>query len=151
MRNIKKLGPQKNSRYEQGVIHPDSCKKLFESQRNQPIIYRSSLEKKFILWCERNKEIKYWGSECIQIPYFNPKDGKYHTYNPDFIIEYNDGKQTVIEIKPYQQTQKPTNLNNEYAVNQYNVNILKWTAAKEFLSKHGVTFSIVTEKFFNHT
>ncbi len=145
--DIKKLKPQKNSRYEQGAIHPSSCKKVFESQRGKPIIYRSSLEKKFILWCESNRKIKHWGSECIQIPYFNPIDNRTHIYNPDFVLEYIDGRKVIVEIKPYSQTQKP-NINNEYAIRQYNTNILKWRAAKEFVKGKEAEFVIITERFF---
>ena len=33
--DIKQLKPNKNSRYQQGLINPESCKKLFESQNIQ--------------------------------------------------------------------------------------------------------------------
>ncbi len=147
-RDIKHFGPQKNSRYDQGVIHPGKCKKIFESQKHQPIIYRSSLEKKFIMWCENCSRVKKWGSECVQIPYFYALDNKYHTYNPDFVIEYTDGRRVIIEIKPYSQTQPPKNINNEYSKEQYAKNVSKWVAAKRFASDKGVEFIIITEKFF---
>ena len=50
--DIKSLRPSKKSRYEQGYVNPNTCKKVFESQRGIPIIFRSSLEKKFVIWCE---------------------------------------------------------------------------------------------------
>ena len=104
--NIKNLNPSKSSRYKQGCIDPKSCKKLFKSISNEKIIYRSSYELKFIVWLENNDKVKYWGSECFCIPYLY-KDGTTHKYYPDYFIEMVDGTKLVIEIKPYNQTQKP--------------------------------------------
>ena len=89
------------------VLIPNSCKKLFESVKRQPIIYRSSWEKKFILWCESCKNVKHWGSECTCIKYFNPVDQKTHRYFPDFVVEMQDGKVLIVEIKPENQTKIP--------------------------------------------
>ena len=58
--NIKQLKPNKTSRYAQGYIDPRACKKLFPELKADKIIYRSSYEKKFILWLERNNNIKFW-------------------------------------------------------------------------------------------
>ena len=80
--DIKQLKPSKKSRYNQGYINPTSCKKLFPTMVKQEIIYRSSYEKKFITWLESNKSVKYWGSECLKIPYLYI-DGKMHNYYPD--------------------------------------------------------------------
>ena len=56
--NIKSLKPTKNSRYKQGYVNPKSCKKLISTLSNEPIIYRSSYELKFINWLEQNKNVK---------------------------------------------------------------------------------------------
>ena len=61
--DIKQLKPQVDGRYYQGHINPASCKKLFPSQSNQPIIFRSSYERSFINWLESNPNVKAWGSE----------------------------------------------------------------------------------------
>ena len=55
--NIKHLKPNKNSRYQQGSINPKSCKKYFDSCRNEPIIYRSGLEYKFMELFENSNKI----------------------------------------------------------------------------------------------
>ena len=93
--DIKSLKPKKNVRFSQGYIDPNACKKLFESVKKQPIIYRSSWEKKFILWCESCKNVKHWGSECTYIKYFNPVDQKTHRYFPDFVVEMQDGNKNT--------------------------------------------------------
>ena len=82
--NIKQLKPRIDGRYTQGYINAESCKKLFPQMKFDKIIYRSSYEKKFVYWLENNPSVKYWGSECIKIPYFYVKDGKTHSYYPDY-------------------------------------------------------------------
>ncbi len=147
--NIKELRPSAKSRYEQGYVNPNSCKKLFESLRGEPIIFRSSLEKKFVTWCETNSKVKAWGSECMQIPYWDPRDEKTHTYNPDFAVEMVDGKKIIVEIKPYSQSIKPKYpYREDWNWNNYIKNTLKWKAAKEYLDARGIGFVVVTEKFF---
>lgn len=147
--DIKSLRPSKKSRYEQGYININSCKKIFESQRGVPVIYRSSLEKKFVQWCENNEKIERWGSECVQVPYYDPRDEKTHTYNPDFMIQMVGGQKIAVEIKPYAQTQKPPYpYKDDYQWNQYIRNQLKWKAAVDFFTSRDIKFIIITEKFF---
>lgn len=144
MKSIKQLKPSKNSRYSQGYINPASCKKLIESVRNQPIIYRSSYEKKFVAWCEMCPTVKTWGSEVIEIPYIWC-DGKYHRYYPDYYVELTDGTKLLIEIKPSNQTVPPAN-ENSWAAREWSRNCAKWRAAQEFCKAKGLVFKILTEK-----
>lgn len=144
MRSIKQLKPSKNSRYTQGYINPASCKKLFPQLSHDNIIYRSSYEKKFILWLEGNKNVRHWGSECMKIPYMMT-DGKMHSYYPDYFVELNNGECWVVEVKPYNQTQKPVN-ENCWAAKEYTKNICKWRATKEFCDNKGFKFKIFTER-----
>ena len=144
-RNIKDLKPSLNSRYQQGYINPASCHKLFPQLKFEKIIYRSSYEKKFIYWMENNPSVKYWGSECIKIPYLYVKDGKTHCYYPDYFIEMTDGTYIVIEIKPSSQTKRPLN-ENSWAGEAYIKNMCKWKATMEFCKSKGYLFKILTEK-----
>jgi hypothetical protein len=147
--NIKQIRP--NSRYKSGAINPESCKKLFESQKHIPIIYRSSYEKAFIFWLENSSKVLHWGSECVGIPYTNLQDGTSHTYYPDYIVEYQNGdvvQVILIEIKPYNQTQPPRAElpKDSYAWREYARNISKWKAAKSFCESHNMIFKILTER-----
>lgn len=144
-RDIKQLKPSKNSRYMQGYIDPKSCKKLFPGLIHDKIIYRSSYERKFIYWCERNPKVKYWGSECVSIPYILLTDKTTHTYYPDYILELHNGEKWVVEIKPYSQTQRPMN-ENGWLWDSYTRNMSKWVAAKKFCDDRGYKFKILTEK-----
>lgn len=144
---IKSLKPSKRSRYQQGYINPLSCKKLFESQRSTPIIYRSSYEKLFIQWLERSSKVLRWGSECVRINYVNANDGKQHSYYPDYLVETTDGVY-LIEVKPYNQTVKPSadTPKDSYAWTTYITNVSKWKYAQTYCDNNGLKFKILTEK-----
>ena len=142
--NIKNLKPSKSSRYKQGYVNPKSCKKLIPSLSNEPIIYRSSYELKFINWLEWNKNVKCWGSECITIPYYYI-DKKTHQYHPDYFVEFVNGDKLVVEIKPHNQPIKPMN-ENGWAGTEYTKNMSKWRAAQDFCKAKGYQFKILTEK-----
>lgn len=145
--DIKQLKPKKSSRYKQGYIDPRSCKKLISDVKYDKIIYRSSYELKFITWLESSKKVKQWASECFYIPYIFI-DGTTHKYYPDYFIEMEDGSKMVVEIKPYNQTQKPLN-ENCWAAKEYTKNKCKWNAAIEFCKNKGYQFKILTEHTIN--
>ena len=147
--HIKKLKPRKKSRYHQGYIPIDQCKKLFGSVKDEPIIYRSGLELQFIQFCENNPKITKWASEPISIPYFSRLKDKESHYYPDYIIENYKGERTIVEIKPYDQTVKPSSADSEWLKEQWVINVDKWNAAKAFAEKNNMKFIIITEKFFN--
>lgn len=145
--NIKNLTPSKKSRYKQGYIDPQSCKKVFEQLSRDRIIYRSSYEFKFIMWLENSDKVSRWGSECIKIPYLWV-DGTTHSYYPDYFVEMVDGTKMLVEIKPHNQTQKPLN-ENCWGAKEYAKNMCKWKAAQEFCQKKGFIFKVLTEKTIN--
>jgi hypothetical protein len=136
-----------------GRYNPKNPKKYKGDPKN--IIYRSSWELKFMIYCDNNENILEWGSEEIFIPYVSPVDGKKHRYFPDFYIKTlnREGKikKYLVEVKPLYQvvgpqvqqkrTKKYINEVMTYAVNQ-----AKWKAAKEFCSDQLWEFIILTEK-----
>lgn len=62
-------------------------------------IYASEFERQFMVELEKDPKIKKWTkNHSIRIPYINI-DSKVAHYNPDFIVEYVDGTQELIEIK----------------------------------------------------
>jgi len=146
--NIKNFKPKKNSKYHQGYVNPKLTTKLFTTAKNEPIIYRSGLELKFIQFCESNPKIKKWASEPIAIDYFSRLDNKECHYYPDYIIETSEGAHIIVEIKPYQQTIKPAAEDSRWSKEQWIKNTDKWKAANEFAHNHNAKFIIITEKFF---
>ena len=54
------------------------------------IICRSSWERRFCVWCDKNENIISWASEEFSIPYMSPIDKRVHRYFPDYIIKVKE-------------------------------------------------------------
>lgn len=149
MRDIKNFKPSKKSRFKQGYVNPDTLRKLFESQKGKPVIFRSSYEKKFIWWLESSSSVRRWGSESVCIPYTIPGEDRVRHYWPDYIVEMQDGTVSLIEVKPWSQTVPPNPVIYSRDSQQYQTyikNYHKWKAAKEFCERNNMKFRIITEK-----
>lgn len=94
-------------------------------------------------WLESNKDVKYWGSECVSIPY-TYIDKQTHHYYPDFFVQMEDGTYIMIEVKPKNQTIKPST-DVGYAHDTWVKNLCKWKAAKKFCQDRNIKFQILTE------
>ena len=135
-------------RYKQGKYVPRLPRKYKGDYRN--IIYRSSWEYKFMLWCDQTPSVQEWGSEEIAIPYISPVDGRRHRYFTDFYVKVNN-KKYMVEVKPLRQTKEPKTqrkVTKKYIkeVVTWSVNKAKWKAAEEFCSDYGWEFMLITEK-----
>jgi len=112
---------------------------------NVPIVLRSKYEGKFANWCDNNRDIIWWSSENIAIPYRHPIKKKIVNYWPDFIICIKD-KTYIIELKPESQTKPPKHSNRKSLLNEqaiYLVNKAKWQAAINYCEKFGYSFMVV--------
>lgn len=113
------------------------------------ITYRSSWERQFFRWCDRNAKIHKWGSETVVVPYICKTDGRAHRYYTDGIIKWKDGSTTLIEIKPKAQTKPPAKRRKtKKFINEvmtYGKNVSKWEAAQRYALKRGWKFEIWTE------
>lgn len=138
----------RKSKFNQGVIDPRTCKKLYNSVKNEPIKFQSALELQFIRYCESCNSIAKWANEPISIKYYSRLDKGVHEYFPDFIIESTSGQKTLIETKPYEQATKPDTNASLWLKQQWIKNVDKWKAAEQFAKEHGMKFMIVTERFF---
>ena len=68
-KNIKDfLKPNKGGRYKQEYYHPKNVSKYVGDP--EKIIYRSSWERKFMIWLDLNDSVLEWSSEPIAIKYF---------------------------------------------------------------------------------
>lgn len=118
------------------------------------IVYRSSWENRVMKWLDENPNVIWWSSEELIIKYRSPIDQRIHRYFPDFVtrVKTKSGieKTLVLEIKPYKQTQKPTQKRKTKTyleeAKTYIVNQEKWKAADLFCQEHGWQFQILTEK-----
>ena len=132
-----------------GIYRPSYPKKYVGDPNR--IVYRSLLERRFMLYCDRTEDVVNWASEEISIPYISPIDKKLHRYYPDFIVKTAKGRKLIIEIKPYRQTAQPKapkRKTKAYLREQleYIKNNAKWKEAKAFCEDKGFEFKIITEK-----
>lgn len=118
------------------------------------IVYRSLLERRFMVWLDNNPQILEWQSELIIIKYISPLDNREHRYFPDFTVKYLKKNRTIgsviIEIKPLSQTKPPRQGKrtrrylNECAT--WAVNAAKWEYARAWCAQNGYEFQVWTEK-----
>ena len=120
-------------------------------------VFRSLWERKFMKYCDDNKNVLFWSSEEVRIPYRSPLDGKIHYYFVDFWmrVKTKDGsvKTYLVEIKPEKQTKHPIIEENKKMtpskvkqIKTYALNTEKWKAARNFSKEKGWEFLILTEK-----
>lgn len=127
------------------------------------IIYRSLLERRFMVHCDMNATILWWASEELFVPYLSPIDGKWHRYFVDFVmgVDAKGNEQTImVEIKPYRQCSMPKvrlfeakvdKRKKDYrnyvrSVRDWGINSAKWNAAEKYCKERGWVFKIVTDK-----
>ncbi len=136
----------------QGLFSPKNPQKY----RGDPtlIVYRSSWEQRFMTYLDENTNVLEWKSEEFYIPYYDPSTRRYRRYFPDFFVtvKESDGttKNMVIEIKPKTQTEppKPAKRVTKKLLKEaitWGVNNAKWEAAREYCSKRGWKFILMTE------
>ena len=131
-----------------GIYKPIKPEKYVGNPNN--IVYRSLLERKFMVYCDNNPGITNWASEELAIRYYSPIDKKYHRYFPDFIIKTDKNKKMLIEIKPSRQCKRPVpgkKKTKSYMRESFEFikNQAKWSAATKYAEDNGSVFKIITE------
>ncbi len=135
-----------------GKYTPSYPKKYKGDPNN--IVYRSLWERRFMIYCDDNRNILEWGSEEVIVPYRSPIDNRYHRYFPDFYIKVKESNDTIkkmiIEIKPFKQCIEPKVKQRKtkgyiYEVVEYAKNQAKWNAAKEWCLDRNYEFKVLTE------
>jgi hypothetical protein len=131
--------------------------KNYQKYKGDPtnIVYRSLLERRFMVYCDEKPWVLEWSSEEIIVPYKSPIDNRWHRYFVDFWIKYrksnNEIKTLLIEIKPDSQTRPPTKKDKVTRrflteVQTWGINQAKWKAAFEYCLDRNWEFKILTEK-----
>jgi len=115
------------------------------------VIYRSLWERNTFRWCENNPKVKLWNSEEVVVPYVSSVDKKLHRYYVDLLIQMDNKKTYLIEIKPKKETQppKPRSRKTKKFINEqltYIKNNDKWEAANKFAEHNGWKFQVWTEE-----
>ena len=145
-----------------GKFRPKNPNKYKGNPSN--IIYRSLLERRFMVYLDNNPSILKWSSEEIIIPYISPIDNRVHRYFPDFFMKYRNSKgdivEELIEVKPHSQCSPPnpkkkltktgrTSKRYLKEVQTYIVNDAKWNQAMKYCKDRKWKWRILTEKDIN--
>ena len=135
-----------------GLFKPKNPSK-YKGNVNE-IVYRSSWEKKMMIYCDTTASVIEWGSEELVIPYVSPWDGRYHRYFPDFYVKLKETtgkiKKYIIEVKPKKQLKPPKKPKRQtksylYETYEYARNQAKWKAASEYCKDRLYEFKVMTE------
>jgi hypothetical protein len=138
--------------YLQGTFTPTKPEKYVGNVNN--ITFRSSWERKAMLFFDTTPSILKWASEEHIIPYISPVDNRPHRYFVDFVVQCKtksgDIKTYAVEIKPKVQCEPPKTPKRQTksfleSVQTYAVNQAKWKAAEAWCSKNKMEFLILTE------
>jgi hypothetical protein len=164
--------PSSNGKYHQGNYIPKNKDKVIKLNNFGGLFYRSSWEKKIMVWLDMNEKILRWSAEGIKIPYQISKVNnglvslETHTYYPDFYyeMENQDGelRKIVVEVKPKSEyndvllfesgkfdVSNATTIkklkNIEYRFKMAQKNSEKWKTMIRWCEKKGYEFIIITE------
>tara|TARA_Y100001937_G_C6894748_1_gene230636 strand:- start:63 stop:503 length:441 start_codon:yes stop_codon:yes gene_type:complete len=115
------------------------------------VIFRSLWERNAFRWCENNPNVKLWNSEGVVVPYKCSVDNKLHRYFVDLLIEMDNKKVFLVEIKPKSQTMPPKKKSRKTKryINEvvtFSKNQDKWNAADKFAKHNGWQFQVWTEE-----
>ena len=159
--------PRQAGKYNHGLYIPKNKEKIIKLNNQGGLYYRSSLEKKMMVYLDNNEMIKSWGAEHLRIPYkktewdsqLNEFLTTEHSYYPDFYYELirPDGSisRVVAEVKPTSETSEPKLGNNptvkqlknfEYSLKMWNKNLSKWKYMIDYCDRKGFNFIVVTEE-----
>lgn len=132
-----------------GRYKPKNPKKYAGDPEN--VVYRSMWERHVMKWCDDSPQVKKWVSEEIIVPYICETDNRPHRYFMDFLVQYENGRTVLVEVKPHKETLPPKTANRPRRTVlseglTYIKNQSKWKAAKEYALDRGWHFEIWTEK-----
>lgn len=95
------------------------------------VYLRSSYESTYARMLDADPDVLSWEHEPMRLPYLF--EGSMHNYVPDFMVTRTDGTKQLIEVKPENLSDTPTNL-------------AKAIAASSWCDLNNVQYVIVTEK-----
>ena len=134
------------AKWAQGLYTPKNPHKYIGKHNPK---YRSGWELTFMTFCDSHKNVLYWASEAMRIPYKHPITGKVTNYVPDFFVVYENkfGKKIaeVVEIKPKKESLIESRVASARDRMVVAINHAKWAAAMAYCKSQGYTFRVITE------
>lgn len=129
-----------------GQYHPLNPEKY---TGKYPLIYKSDLERRLMLYLDKNSSILSWEYEPKAMYYFDKVTQKKRRYYIDFKAVAKVGqfqKNIWIEVKNSCETVCPKNKKNTEAMKTWITNNCKWEAARILAKSKNCEFHIITEK-----
>ena len=143
---------KRRARFASGVYDVINRKK-YKNRKKLPR-YRSSWERKFMVWCDHSDKVVSWDYENLEIPYRYSVDQKIHRYILDFMVDVIENGKVVryaIEVKPVDQLLPPerkkfrSKIKYVEAAKVYIQNRDKREATQALCRKKGWKYKAITE------
>lgn len=94
-------------------------------------IFRSSWEELVFKYLEAESSVVFYKSEPFRIPYILENKKKH--YVPDFLVEFQDGRKLLLEIKPK-------------GFLNYDINLAKFAAGRQYCGERGITYEVWSDE-----
>jgi len=106
----------------------------FSKKTDKWYYYRSSYEELMYNILDNAEDVVTYETECFRIEYY--LEGELHITIPDIFVSFDDGSQTIIEVK------------TEYMLSD-DKTLAKIEATQNFSEDNGYNFCLVTESILN--
>ena len=129
-------------------LHPEKYK------GSQLPVFKSGLERRMMMYLDRNSSILSWSYEPKAIRYIDKTSCplKVRRYFIDFVAQVKAGplvKTVWLEVKPLCEATPPKNPKNINASLLWIKNNCKWQAATQLAKSKGAEFHVITEEQLN--
>ena len=95
--------------------------------------YDSDMERRMMVRLDADPEVSKWQKRhSVSIPWIDP-NGARRNYRPDFLVEYEDGRKVILEVKNLMLLDSPSVLRKE-------------NAAREWCRKRGMEYKLATQE-----
>jgi hypothetical protein len=142
----------------QGIFTPTHPEKYVGDATK--IVWRSSWERKAMVYFDTSPAVIAWSSEEIAIAYFNPIKKRAARYFPDFMVKFKTKtgvKTFIVEVKPAAKSKEPKKRGGKITRSfvaetiEWSINKAKWEAAVKHCERYGMEFKVLNEKDLNIT